>query len=346
MPGLMREKSKGILRPGWSTKVDDYAISGGWACNGDVVVTVDAAGSIFGIDGRSGATLWAKRDVHAGGVLAMAIHPDTKRVATSGQNGKILSWNARDGECVQSIEMGRGWVEHLAWSKDGQRLAASNSRGVHVYDLNGHELWKTDDHPSTVSALAWSESKELSTACYGQVAFFAGQTGQLVQKLEWKGSLVSMVLSPDGDIVACGSQDNSVHFWRRSTSLDSMMSGYPGKPSALAFDSTGMLLATGGGEAITVWSFEGDGPEGTRPGVLELHPEPITNLRFSSSKKRLASGARDGSVVVWSLRNDGSGEPIGVARLDALVSELSWRPDGRGLIGLDADGGVTSWRVG
>ena len=79
-----------------------------------------------------------------------------------------------------------------------------------------------------------------------------------------------MVLSPDGDIVACGSQDNSVHFWRRSTEEDSMMSGYPGKPSALAFDDTGTLLATGGGEAVTVWSFQGSSPEGTRPGVLEL----------------------------------------------------------------------------
>ena len=343
MPGLMEGKVERYTTPRLVTRVDDYAISGGWACNGDVVVTVDAAGSIFGIDGRSGATLWAKRDVHAGGVLAMAIHPDTKRVATSGQNGKILSWNARDGECVQSIEMGRGWVEHLAWSKDGQRLAASNSRGVHVYDLNGHELWKTDDHPSTVSALAWSESKELSTACYGQLPL---RRSDRTTRPNSNGKAPGLDGSEsDGDIVACGSRQLGA-LWRRSTSLDSMMSGYPGKPSALAFDSTGMLLATGGGEAITVWSFEGDGPEGTRPGVLELHPQPITTLRFSSGKKRLASGARDGSVVVWSLRNDGSGEPIGVARLDALVSELSWRPDGRGLIGLDADGGVTSWRVG
>ena len=68
-----------------------------------------------------------------------------------------------------------------------------------------------------------------------------------------------MVLSPDGDIVACGSQDNSVHFWRRSSGQDSMMSGYRGKPSALAFDSSGMLLATSGGESATVWCFEGDG---------------------------------------------------------------------------------------
>ena len=188
--------------------------------------------------------------------------------------------------------------------------------------------------------------EELATACYGRVTFFDAPTGELRQKLEWKGSLVSMVLSPDGDIVACGSQDNSVHFWRRSTEQDSMMSGYPGKPSALAFDDTGTLLATGGGEAVTVWSFQGNGPEGTRPGVLELHVQPVTTLAFARRGMRLASAARDGAVAVWSLRRDGEGDPIGAAVVAGLVAELYWRPDGRALAALDARGGVTVWRIG
>ena len=43
------------------------------------------------------------------------------------------------------------------------------------------------------------------------------------------------------------------------------MTGYPGKPSHLAFDSTGTVLATGGSERVTVWSFQGEGPERTAP---------------------------------------------------------------------------------
>ena len=346
MSALKTQKPKGVIRNGWSATGDDYAIACSWACNGDVLVVADAVGGVFGFDGRSGKTLWANRDVHSGGVLSMAPHPDSKLVATAGQNGRVLIWNANVGDLHKTIDLGKGWIETLAWSADGQFLAASNSRRVHVYDVNGQEIWQSDDHPSTVSAIAWSESKELATACYGQVAFFSADSGQVNQKLEWKGSLVSMVLSPDGDIVACGSQDNSVHFWRRSTAQDSMMSGYPGKPSALAFDDTGTLLATGGGEQVTVWAFEGDGPEGTRPGVLELHPESITSLTFAPGQRKLASGARDGSVVVWKLRRDGSGEPVGVARLNDLVAGLAWRPDGRGLAGLDATGGVTCWRIG
>ncbi len=125
-----------------------------------------------------------------------------------------------------------------------------------------------------------------------------------------------------------------------------MMSGFPGKPSALAFDDTGTLLATGGGEAVTVWSFQGSGPEGTRPGVLELHVQSITTLAFARRSMRLASGARDGAVVVWSLQGDGEGDPIGSAIVADIVAELCWRPDGRALAALDAQGGVTVWRIG
>ena len=237
-------------------------------------------------------------------------------------------------------------MENVAWSPDGQFLAVSCSRQVRAYAADGTEVWRSDDHPSTVSAIAWSSDGELATACYGRVTFFDASTGKRRQKLEWKGSLVSMVLSPDGEIVACGSQDNSVHFWRRSTEQDAMMSGYPGKPSALAFDDASTLLATGGGDDVTVWSFEGDGPEGTRPGVLEHHVQPVTTLAFRSRRDAPGLGGtgwcRSGVVA-----SEGWKRPSNrAAALAGIGAELYWRPDGRALAALDARGGVTVWRTG
>ena len=340
------EPPKGVLRLGWSAMVRDYAIAGGWTRSGEALVVADAAGSVYAFDGKSGASVWAQQEAHDGGVLAMAVHPSGTKFATAGQDGRVLVWGVAKGRAHQAIEVGPGWVENVAWSPDGKRLAASCSRQVRAYDTDGAEAWCSDDHPSTVSAITWSRARELATACYGRVAFFDASTGALCQKLEWKGSLVSMVLSPDGDVVACGSQDNSVHFWRRSTGQDSMMSGYPGKPSALAFDDAGILLATGGGKRVTVWNFRGGGPEGTRPGVLELHVKPVTTLAFARRGLRLASGGRDGAVVVWSMQKSGEGGPIGAALVAGVVADLYWRPDGRALAALDANGGVTVWRVG
>ncbi|MDE2937958.1 MAG: PQQ-binding-like beta-propeller repeat protein [Chloroflexota bacterium] len=336
----------GVLGQGWSAMVGDYAIAGGWSQRGEALVVGDAGGSIYAFDGNSGATVWERPEVHDGGVLSMAIHPGGSMFATAGQDGRVLIWNAAEGEISRAIELGNDWVENVAWSPDGQRLAVSCSRQVHAYNADGEEVWRSENHPSTVSAIAWSSSKELATACYGRVSFFEAATGALRQKLEWQGSLVSMVLSSDGGIVVCGSQDNSVHFWRRSTGHDSEMWGYPGKPSALAFDATGTLLATGGGESVTVWSFRRKGPEGTKPGVLQFHVEPITTLAFAPGEMRLASGGRDGAVVVWSLQRNGKGGPIGAEDLGASVAEVYWRPDGGALAALDAQGGVTVWQIG
>ena len=345
------EGPRGVLRTGWSEAVGDYAIAGGWACGGALLVVGDAAGGVYGFEGTSGAVRWNHPEVHAGGVLALAIAPGGDRFATGGQDGCLRVWNADTGEVVETIDLGKGWVEHVAWSSDGAFLAGSIGRRVHVFDAEGQALWQTDDQPSTVGAIAWSSANELATAGYGNVSFFTADTGKLTQKLEWQGSLVSIALSPDASVVACGSQDNSVHFWRRSTGDDSAMHGYPGKPAALSFDDRGMLLATSGGEAVTVWSFEGDGPEGTSPGSLSLHVRPVTALTFAHRGRRLASGSRDGSVIVWKLETDGHGGPVGAALVGGevdmpdVVSGLAWRPDDRGLAAFDAGGGVTYWRV-
>ncbi len=332
-----------MLHEGWSAQVDDYAITCGWALGGNSFVVGDAAGGLYAFAGKSGNPLWKLKDVHAGGLLCLSIHPEGDIFATGGQDGQVLILDAKEGAPIKVLNLGKGWVEHLNWSPDGQFLAVVFSRHVYVFDADGIEQWRSDEHPSTVSAIAWSKSNELATACYGRVTFFDVINDHVNQTLEWQGSLVSMVLSPDGDVVACGSQDNSVHFWRRSTSQDAEMTGYPGKPSVLAFDQTGSVLATSGSERVTVWSFQGNGPEGTVPGELELHSGTISSLAFSHRGSLLASGARDGSVFVWLLQKNGHGDPLGGASTGHLISSISWRPDDCALAAVNSKGTITIW---
>ena len=112
-------KSRGRILKGWSATVEDYAIAGTWACGGDVLVVADAVGGLFGFQGDSGTLLWSNRETHEGGILAIAAHPKTHIVATAGQDGRVLFWNAKEGQISHTIELGRGWVENVAWSSDG-----------------------------------------------------------------------------------------------------------------------------------------------------------------------------------------------------------------------------------
>lgn len=338
-------ESKGVLRNNWNIEVDDYVIACEWAEDGNILLVGDVAGGVNALDGKTGKTLWQKSSLHEGNLLAMRVSPNGKLFATSGQDGCILIGETTEGSVIETIELGQGWVEHLEWSKDGMSLAASISKNVYIFDCKGREKWKSEQHSSTVSAIAWSRNDELATACYSKVAFYDVIKNKTKQTLQWKGSLISMKLSADGDIVACGSQDNTVHFWRRSTGQDSMMSGYRGKPSSIAFDSTGKLLATGGSETITVWSFENDGPEGTTPGQLYHHQSFVSDFSFAPQGKRLASGARDGSLAVWGLKNDGHGGSIGTSQMSAQVSTIAWRKDSRALAAGDAMGLVVTWKV-
>ena len=106
-----------------------------------------------------------------------------------------MIWDGETGDVLHSIQPGKSWVEHLAWSANGERLAIAAGRYVHIYNKEGIEEWKTNAHPSTVSAISWSKPNELASACYGRVTFFNVRKHQEDQKLEWQGSLVSMVLA-------------------------------------------------------------------------------------------------------------------------------------------------------
>ncbi|MBM4369265.1 MAG: hypothetical protein FJ102_23840 [Deltaproteobacteria bacterium] len=341
MPGV---KAGGALRPGWRARVPDYPRAMAWTPGGDALLVLDAAGGLHAFDGTTGAVRWRNTEAHPGGGLALSHHPRSARVATGGHDGTVAIWDSALGEPEARLSLGKAWVEHVRWSPNGDWLAAAAGRALHAWSAQGQE-WVAPAHPSTVSGLVWAGAGEIATACYGRVAFWTPRGDAATQTLEWRGSPVSLAVSPDGAIVAVGGQDQTVHFWRRSTAQDSAMSGYTTKPAALAFDASGNLLATSGGEAVTVWSFSGNGPEGTTPGQLEVHPLPVTALAFARREHLLASGGREGGVVLWRLDPTGAGVVVGGDVLPGAVAEVAWRSDDRCLAATDAEGGVSTWRV-
>ena len=206
MSSLEAFSPQGMLHSGWSALVDDYAMTCGWTRSSHALLVADACGGLYCYDGSTGAIHWKRAQIHRGGFLAMAIHPETNLFATAGQDGHLNFWTSERDEVLKSLELGKGWAEHLHWSPDGNFIAVSLSRHVYVFDTNGQEYWRSPAHTSTVGAIAWPSSTELATASYGQVTFFDIVHNTINQKLQWQGSFVSMVLSPDGDVVACGSQ--------------------------------------------------------------------------------------------------------------------------------------------
>lgn len=334
----------GRLREGCFAAVDEYPTALAWSRQGDLLLVADAAGSLTAFSAHDGAVVW--KQFHSECVMALASHPARATVASAGQDGWVHVWDFATGDQACSVSVPEQWVEHLQWSPLGDYIAASSGRYCRVWTATGDLVWTSEEHDSTVSGIAWSPAGELLTTCYGQVTIWQLPSSVPLQRFQWKGSLISLCLSPDGDIIACGSQDNSVHFWRRGSGKDSMMSGYTSKPAALDFDPSGSLLATGGSTAVTVWCFAAGGPEGTAPVELTVHTDVVTSLRFAHRKERLlASGGRDGGVVLWSLDRRGEGAPVAAVALVDAVEGVAWRPDDRALAIIDAGGGVSAFRI-
>jgi WD40 repeat protein len=147
-------------------------------------------------------------------------------------------------------------------------------------------------------------------------------------------------------VLAAGTGDNTVHFWRLSgPDAGSEMSGFEGppfRPIALAWHGT--TLATGGDTTIALWSFRGKGPEGTEPRGLVSHRALVTHLAFAEKTGALASASRSGELLLWDSPR--SSEPAGGIRLDGAVTALCLRPDGTRLFAGAERGRVLACRIG
>ena len=338
-------RSNSVFQGGWYSETNEYVVACDWTLDNKNVIAADITGNIYSFNAETGQPAWKQKETHSKSLLALSVNPSGRIYATCGQDGKLDICLAADGSLLNSNLLGNSWIDNIQWNPNGKLLAGSIGKVVHVIDSSGNQLWRSEELTSTVAALYWSNDSELAIVSYGQVLFYDITSNNIRQKLEWKGSLISLALSPDGNIVACGSQDNSVHFWRRSDNTDAEMTGYPGKPKDIVFDITGQYLATGGSAQVTVWNFKGNGPEGTVPGQLVLHNDPINCLCFANRSSLLISGAKDGYIAMWKLDKNGDGEPIDKVFINSTPTSLRWRNDDKAILASSNLGQVFCWNT-
>jgi WD40 repeat protein len=121
---------------------------------------------------------------------------------------------------------------------------------------------------------------------------------------------VPIVFSPNGDLIATGSDGNQILLWdSRDGSLIKTLPGHQSGVSALAFSPDGTQLASGGGDkTVRLWNVG----SGEQTAVFEGHLSSISTVAFSPDGKTLASGSHNfcenntcysngGQVRIWSV---------------------------------------------
>ena len=324
MSRLSRRLERVRLQDAQLTTIAAYPSALAWSPRGDVLAVAGDHGAVELIDPGTCAVR-QRISAHDGPVQSMAWHPQRDALLTTGQDGAARLWESPFDTARELIARSTIWVDHACWSASGDRAAVTLGARAHVLSEDGVTA-VTEPVTSTIAALAFTPSgKSLGAACYGGVQLFDPATGRPTRKLEWKGSMLSIMFAPDGSTVACGCQDHSVHFWRIASGKDAQMCGYPAKPRDLSFSHDGRWLATGGDATISLWPFDRRGPEGRTPVQLEGHEAVVTAMAYAPLVELLLSGARDGTVALWAPPKLTA--PLALSRLTGKVTHVAWGAD-------------------
>jgi WD40 repeat protein len=342
-------KLENKLRPVWQASIPDHTIGVAWSPDGKLLAAAAVSGPIAIIDATTGKPIQQLKG-HGFGTTAIAWQPGGNLLASVGQDSKVRLWDTITGQEAKALEAGAAWGEKLAWHPSGHWLAAGAGKKAHVWTVSGELIREIPPQAGTVMDLAWRPgTNHLTVLAYGSATTYDPAVGtDPVKVLAWKGSPLAMAWSPDGSILAHGNQDSTVHFWYYDKSHDLQMWGYRTKVRELAWDYTSRYLATGGGSVICVWDCQAgpNGPEGSKPQMLEAHEENLTSLAYQSRGFLLASAGTDGRVYLWQPTNR-RGPQVGEFKFPSgEATVVAWSPDDKSLAVGSGTGEVVLFRAG
>ena len=262
--------------------------------------------------------------IHSGGILVSA--SDGERIVTGGDDGKLVATDANGEHKELAADDKKRWIDQVALGPDGA-VAWSAGKTAHV--LTGKSETRSLEAPSTVAGLAFApKGFRVAIAHYnGVTLWFPNAAGAPPERLEWKGSHLSVGFSPDGKFLVTAMQEPTLHGWRLADAKHMRMSGYSARVRSLSWTADGDFLATSGSEQLILWPFDGkDGPMGRQPKLQAPSPARVAVVACHPRQPVVAVGYADGAVVL--VRTD-DGALIEVkAKGGSPVTALGWDKNG------------------
>ena len=266
--------------------------------------------------------VWTYRAGHEM-VEEIEFSPNSQLLAAAIHSGSVILLETATGTPGGYVEDTREeYASDVSWSPDGSYLAVGVSNATAVlWDVSAGKKYRTlggnpshtPESHSEPCYLDWSPNgKRLAVGTdRGIIQVFDPIKNQVLltfnsgyfptNEIDWTGYLTSLAWSPDGKILAAGTQSDIVLWNPQSGEIQSTFRGHPHTVTALAWSPDGKTLASGDGYydddgTVILW----DVSTGKMLKKLEGHfGFFVTAVDWTKDGKTVLSGSIDGSLILW-----------------------------------------------
>ncbi len=245
--------------------------------------------------------------------------PSRSHILTAGHDKVVAIWNAGNGAKERTLAGADAPLLSLAVSRNGVLVVTGSAdQKVRIYQFSDGKLLGQYSAPGPVRGLAFSPNNQVLTASCADksvlawnVAFNPGQPigpdfGKALAINVHSGPASAVAVAADGTHFYSASLDQTVKDWKLASEAPTKNFGHPNMVDAVAFNSTGTLLATGCHDGnLRVWDVAKGQAAKTIPAhIVNNQPAAIHGVAWSPDDKQLLTASFDHTMKLWDA-NDG-----------------------------------------
>lgn len=276
-------------------------------------------------------------------VRALAWSPDSSKLVSTGEDGRVSIWNIAHGRAIWDQRVHRKAGQAVAWSPDGRYiLSAGKDKTIKAIEFGIFKETVCQEHDAGVNGLSWSPDSAYfaSASDDGRVCLWSAPSWRHFFNYRQHSNWVSTVAwSPDGAYLASAGYGGDVHIWRVNDGATAYIyRAHAGNVYVARWSPDARYLASAGnGGAVRVWQAL----TGTKVCWYSGHSERVNALSWSPDGTRIASACAGGFVHVWQVA---SGQHLytytGHTR---SVMTVNWAPNSQYIASAGEDGCVSIW---